>query len=67
MQLYTKKAGRFALRENIEADRVSMKHFQKSLQKTGSSLTADIMKYYKTLVRGMRTKQSKEIEGHAYV
>ena len=61
-----KKAGRFALRENIEAEKVSMKHFRKALQETGPSVTPETMKYYETMGGELRTKQSKEIEGPAY-
>ncbi|WP_319506349.1 CDC48 family AAA ATPase [uncultured Methanolobus sp.] len=61
-----KKAGRFALRENLENDRISMKHFLKSLQETGPSVTPDTMKYYETLSGELKTKQLKDIEGSAY-
>ncbi|WP_406660480.1 CDC48 family AAA ATPase [Methanolobus sp. ZRKC3] len=61
-----KKAGRLTLHENIKAEKVYMKHFLKSLQETGPSVTPDTMKYYEALSGKLRTKQSKEIEGPAY-
>lgn len=58
-----KKAGRYALRENIEAEKVYQSHFLKALEETGPSVTPDTMKYYEALKGELRTKKSKEIEG----
>ncbi len=62
-----KKAGRFALRENIQAEKVYQKHFLKAVEETEPSVTQDTMKYYETLKGKLRSKKSKEIEAnHVY-
>lgn len=63
-----KKAGRFALRENMQAEKVYQKHFLKAVEETQPSVTQDTMKYYETLKGELRSKKSKEIESdHVYV
>ena len=62
-----KKAGRFALREDIEAERVYHKHFLIAVDETGPSVTEDTMKFYEAVKGSLRTKQSKEIESPVYV
>ncbi len=57
-----KKAGRFAMRENIHAERVSQKHFLAAIEETGPSVTPDIMRYYEKLKDELRKKRSKQIE-----
>ncbi|WP_135604442.1 CDC48 family AAA ATPase [Methanococcoides sp. NM1] len=61
-----KKAGRFALREDLMANEVSHKHFLKAIAETGTSVTSDTMKYYEDLKGDLKTKRSREIEGPAY-
>lgn len=61
-----KKAGRFALRENLQAERIYQKHFLKAIDETGPSVTVDTMKYYATLKKELKTKKSREIETPAY-
>lgn len=61
-----KKAGRFALREDMEAERVYHKHFLIAVNETGPSVTEDTMKFYEAIKGSLRTKQSKEIESPVY-
>ncbi|MFP4655212.1 MAG: CDC48 family AAA ATPase [Methanohalobium sp.] len=57
-----KKAGRFALRENIMADEVKQKHFLKAIEDIGPSVTPEVIKYYEHLKGKLRTKKAEEIE-----
>ncbi|WP_440952387.1 CDC48 family AAA ATPase [Methanococcoides sp. FTZ1] len=61
-----KKAGRFALREDLMAKEVSQKHFLKAIDETGASVTSDTMKYYEDLKGDLKTKRSREIESPFY-
>ena len=61
-----KKAGRFALREDLQAKSVQQRHFLKAVQETGPSVTPDTMKYYQAIKGELRTKKSKEIETPYY-
>ncbi len=61
-----KKAGRFALREDIHALHVRQRHFLKAVRETGPSVTPDTMKYYEAIKGELRTKKSKEIESPYY-
>lgn len=62
-----KKAGKFALRENLECECVSQKHFIAAIKDTGPSVTPDTMKYYEILKSELRKKRSKQIESGLYV
>ncbi len=62
-----KKAGRFALRENLQATEVKRAHFLKAIEETGSSVTDDTMKHYGDLAKELRKKRAKEIETSFYV
>lgn len=57
-----KKAGRFAMRENIDAEKVSQKHFLAAIDEIGPSVTSDIMNYYDKIKSELRKKRSKQIE-----
>jgi transitional endoplasmic reticulum ATPase len=57
-----KKAGRFAMREDIKAEKIRMEHFQAAIEDTGPSVTSDIMGYYEKLKDELRKKRSKQIE-----
>ncbi|MCZ7356589.1 MAG: CDC48 family AAA ATPase [Candidatus Methanoperedens sp.] len=57
-----KKAGRFALRENINAEKVRQAHFLAAIDETGPSVTPDIMNYYDKIKEELRKKRSKQIE-----
>ncbi|MBU4372934.1 MAG: CDC48 family AAA ATPase [Candidatus Methanoperedenaceae archaeon] len=57
-----KKAGRFALREDINAQKVRHEHFLAAVEDTGPSVTSDIMGYYEKLKDELRKKRSKQIE-----
>ncbi|MEL4304980.1 CDC48 family AAA ATPase [Methanococcoides sp. LMO-2] len=61
-----KKAGRFALREDLLAKEVTQKHFLKAIDETGASVTSDTMKYYEDLKGDLKTKRSREIESPVY-
>ncbi|MBN2488515.1 MAG: CDC48 family AAA ATPase [Methanosarcinaceae archaeon] len=60
------KAGRFALREDIMAEKVDQKHFLKAIDDTEPSVTADTMKFYEAMRGKLQTKKSREIETPAY-
>ena len=57
-----KKAGRFAMRENIDAEYVKHAHFLAAIEETGASVTPDIMEYYEEIKSELRKKRSKQIE-----
>ncbi len=57
-----KKAGRFAMREDINAQKVRQVHFLAAIEDTGPSVTSDIMGYYEKLRDELRKKRSKQIE-----
>ena len=57
-----KKAGRFAMREDINAQKVSQKQFLAAIEETGPSVTPDIMESYEKLKGELRKKRSKQIE-----
>jgi transitional endoplasmic reticulum ATPase len=63
-----RKAGRLALRENIQSQTVGQSNFLAAIQDTGSSVTPDTMKYYTKLGSELRKKASREVErGDMYV
>jgi transitional endoplasmic reticulum ATPase len=57
-----KKAGRFAMREDINAKNVKQSHFLASIEDTGPSVTPETMDYYEKLKGELRKKRSKQIE-----
>ena len=57
-----KKAGRFAMREDINATKVKSSHFLSAIEDTGSSVSPDTMGYYEKLKDELRKKRSKQIE-----
>ncbi len=61
-----KKAGRYALRENLHAKSVKQRHFIKAIAESGPSVTPDTMKYYEAIKGELRTRKSKEIENPSY-
>ncbi|MCC4768627.1 CDC48 family AAA ATPase [Methanosarcina sp. DH1] len=62
-----KKAGRYALREELHADNVKQKHFLKAVSETRPSVTPDTMKYYEAIKGEIMTRKSKEIENPLYI
>ncbi len=57
-----RKAGRMALREDMQSQKVSQKHFLAALEEIGPSVTPDTMKYYAKLGGELRKKASREVE-----
>ncbi len=57
-----KKAGRFAMREDIKAEKVRQEHFLAAIEDTGPSVMPDTMDYYEKLKGELRKKRSKQIE-----
>lgn len=57
-----RKAGRMALREDMQSRKVSQKHFLAALEEIGPSVTPDTMKYYARLGGELRKKASREVE-----
>lgn len=57
-----KKAGRLALREDIEARAVHQRHFLQAIEKTGPSVTDQAMEYYSQLQSELRQNPSQEAE-----
>lgn len=62
-----KKAGRFALREDLHAKNIKQRHFLNAIAETGPSVTPDTMKYYEAIKGELRTRKSKEIENPSYI
>jgi transitional endoplasmic reticulum ATPase len=58
----TRKAGRMALRENMQSETVSQKHFLAAIQEIGPSVTPDTMKYYAKIGTELRKKASRVVE-----
>jgi transitional endoplasmic reticulum ATPase len=58
-----KKAGRFAMREDINARSVGQRHFLAAINDTGPSVTADVMVYYEQIKSELRKKRAKQIQG----
>jgi len=57
-----RKAGRMALREDMAADKISLKHFLAALEEIGPSVTPETMKYYTRMASELRKKASREVE-----
>lgn len=56
------KAGRFAMREDINAINVKQSHFLAAIEDTGPSVTPETMDLYEKLKGELRKKRSKQIE-----
>ena len=56
------KAGRFAMREDINAKNVKQSHFLAAIEDTGPSVTPETMILYEKLKGELRKKRSKQIE-----
>ena len=57
-----KKAGRLAMREDINAKEVKQSHFLNAIEEIGASVTSDVMRYYERIKNELRKKRSKQIE-----
>lgn len=57
-----RKAGRLALRENMDATQVPQRHFLAALEDIGPSVTPDTMKYYAKLSGALRKRGSLAVE-----
>jgi transitional endoplasmic reticulum ATPase len=57
-----RKAGRLALREDMQSQTVSQKHFLAAIQEIGPSVTPDTMKYYTKMGSELRKRASREVE-----
>ncbi|SNQ61834.1 conserved hypothetical protein [Candidatus Methanoperedens nitroreducens] len=57
-----KKAGRFAMREDINTRSVDQKHFLAAIDDTGPSVTSDVMVYYEQIKSELRKKRAKQIQ-----
>jgi transitional endoplasmic reticulum ATPase len=57
-----RKAGRLALREDMQSQTVSQKHFLAAIQEIGPSVTPDTMKYYAKMGIELRKRASREVE-----
>ncbi|HPE64363.1 MAG TPA: CDC48 family AAA ATPase [Methanothrix sp.] len=57
-----RKAGRLALRENMNAEEVLQRHFIAALEEVGPSVTPDTMKYYSKLSGELRKRGSRAVE-----
>ncbi len=57
-----KKAGRFAMREDINTRSVGQKHFLAAIDDTGPSVTSDVMVYYEQIKSELRKKRAKQIQ-----
>jgi len=70
IQNLCREAGMAALRENIEASAVTMKHFKAALEKIRASVTDETIKYYedigKALESGISNKQKPDMGPNLY-
>jgi len=63
-----RKAGRLALRRNMDSKEVSQDDFLAAIEDTGPSVTPDTQKYYARMGGELRKKASREVErGEMYV
>ncbi|MCD1294728.1 AAA family ATPase [Methanocella sp. CWC-04] len=62
-----KKAGRLALREDLQAASVKRKHFLEALKGTTPSVTEDTMRYYQNIGGELKRMGNKEIERSMYL
>jgi transitional endoplasmic reticulum ATPase len=62
-----KKAGRLALREDLNAIVVRRKHFMESLKLTEPSVTEDMVRYYQNIGGELKRKSAREIERSMYI
>ena len=62
-----REAAIIALRENIEANVIEMKHFEKALEKVPPSVTPDIDKVYKELKDKFSSAKAKEMKKESVV
>ena len=56
-----KKAGRLALREDVEAPNIKMEHFLAAVDETPASVTANSRKKYENIEKQLREKSSEQI------
>jgi transitional endoplasmic reticulum ATPase len=62
-----KKAGRLALREDLNAVVVRRKHFMEALKQTEPSVTEELVRYYQNIGGELKRKGSREIERSMYI
>jgi transitional endoplasmic reticulum ATPase len=62
-----KKAGRLALREDLNAVVVRRKHFMDALKMTEPSVTEDMVRYYQNIGGELKRKGAREIERSMYI
>jgi transitional endoplasmic reticulum ATPase len=48
LALLVREAGMLAMRENVSADKVHMRHFEEALRKVRPSLTPEMLKFYES-------------------
>ena len=61
-----REAGMLALRENINAKEVKLKHFQDALKKTGPSLKPEDIKYYMSIEENLKKVKAVAVERPGY-
>lgn len=57
-----REAGILALRENIDANEVTMGHFIKAMESVRPSVDSDSIKYYESMKKGMEQRLGKKME-----
>jgi transitional endoplasmic reticulum ATPase len=62
-----KKAGRLALREDLNAVVVRRKHFMEALKMTEPSVTEEMIRYYQNIGGELKRKGAREIERSMYI
>ncbi|RMG32002.1 MAG: AAA family ATPase [Methanobacteriota archaeon] len=55
-----REAGILALRENINAEKVKMKHFKEALKKIHATMTPQAIEYYRKLERVLKTQHGEK-------
>jgi transitional endoplasmic reticulum ATPase len=62
LEALCREAALFALREDINAKEVKMKHFEKAMEKVKPSLTKELIKQYERLAEEMKKTRLEERE-----
>ncbi len=67
LEALCREAALFALRENIHAKEVKMKHFEQAMEKIKPSLTKEMIEYYKRIQEGMKKENFNRPSSEKYI
>lgn len=66
IEAVSREAGMLALRENINAKEVKLKHFSDALKRIGPSIKLEDIKYYKTVEENLKRAKTVAVERPGY-